>query len=385
MEFRFFAPANVVSGTGCVVEQSHLMRALGARALVITGKHSASKSGALDDVLAAFKKENITYAIYDEIRENPLLSSCRQAGLMARSEGADFIVGIGGGSVLDAARAASVFARCDFAQDADIFKNEYTRHMPFVLVGTTAGTGSEIDNISVLTQDGTGKKAAISKASLFADVTFCDYNYTKTMNLRQTVSTGLDALCHCFESWFNQTAGEASATFARRGVELIYPHLADIAAGNFDANCDALRRDLYYGSLWGGLAIAHTGTGFPHPAGYILTEQGHFPHGFCCAVYEPDFLEVSLPHVDSATLDQLFAVIDSLDDLYETLERLTQNDITLSKQACIDTADRMVASANMRKTLGGFRPDEALPLVEHLFLRDTQTVPVEGGWLFGKP
>ena len=110
MDFDFNLPIRVLSGKGVVLQHTPLLRAFGKRCLIVTGGKSAALSGALKDVKAALISEDIAYDVFSEVGPNPLLSVCRRAGALANEAGASFIVGIGGGSALDAAKAAAVFA-----------------------------------------------------------------------------------------------------------------------------------------------------------------------------------------------------------------------------------------------------------------------------------
>ena len=387
MDFSFYIPTRIIGGAGCVRDNSRVFREMGRRALIITGASSAKKSGALDDVSDVLDNSKIEYKVFDEIKENPLLSAVARAGKAARDFKAEYIIAIGGGSVLDATRAASVFATNDIDPWEDIYKGAYSTHLPFVCIGTTAGTGSEVDNISVLTTDATGRKKGIKKDFLFAEYTFCDWRYTVSMSLRQTVSTALDALCHCFESWFNTTATEPVVAAARRGSELIYPWLRKIAlegVESFDPENEDMRRDLYHGSLWGGIAIAHAGTGFPHPAGYELTEKGGVPHGIACAVFETAFLQHTIPHLSVRDTEMLYNIIGDVDGIKNVIAILCENDIALSQGMCEAVAARAAGSANMAKTLGGYTEEKIVQETQKLFLaRDTKD-DFCGEWKYGQ-
>ena len=381
--FSLRIPVNAVGGKNVVREKGSLMAPLGKKALIVTGRHSAKLSGALDDVTAALDANGQSYIVFDEMSENPLVSVCARAGALARSEGCDFIIGIGGGSSLDGARAASVYAANDFADPMDIYKLEFTTAMPLVTVGTTAGTGSEVDASSVLTSDEKGIKKSIHRPFMFAKIAYCDPKYSASMSLRQTVSTGLDALCHGLECWFSTAANETSKVFSRRSVELVYPRLREIASGDYDLADEGLREDLYHGSLWGGLAIVGSGTGFPHAAGYKLTETGALSHGIACAVFENDFIQHSFLAAPETMQDELLDIIGSLEEFYDVLDTLCVNDVRLSPDAAKEIVKRTLASGNAGRTLGGLTAEQMTEYVEP-FVDDDQTEPATGGWLFGK-
>lgn len=381
--FNFFNPTKIVGGAGVVREKAELFKAFGKRALIVTGKSAAKKSGALDDVSAALKECGIEYDVFDGMGANPLVSSCAAAGALAKEKGSDFIIGIGGGSALDGARAACVFAANEFDDPTDVYKLEFTTALPLVTVGTTAGTGSEVDAVSVLTSDATGLKQSISRPFMFARLALCDSTYTKSMNLRQTVSTGLDALCHCLESWFSRNSSETSRLFSRRGVELVYPRLEQIAKGDFDLNDDELRGDLYNGSLWGGFALAGAGAGYPHPAGYPLTEAGALAHGVACAVFEKAFILHALKNCPEEWRRQLLDITGGEQPLCDTLDALTIHNITLSPEMSELIISRTIKNKNAKRALGEFSEEICREMVEGQFLSAEQAEPVAGGWLYG--
>ncbi len=382
MLFDMYLPVETISGEGCVGHNADKFASLGKTALIVTSANAAAKSGALGDVTAALSSAGIEYGIYNKITANPLLSACFEAGEMAKELGAEFVIGIGGGSALDASRAAAVFAAGNYAQSEDIYK-DFSRMLPLVCIGTTAGTGSEVDGSAVLTVDETGKKRSISGTELYARYAFCDSRYTATMNLRNTVSTGLDALCHALESWFSTDLRETSGLMSRRATELIYPWLKKMSEGWFDPEDMDMRRDMYYGSLWAGLTIGLVGTGFPHPMGYILTENGGVPHGAACAIFEKEFLIQSLKEADPAEREKLFAITGGEEPLYKMLDILSANDITISSEAALMIKDRLASAKNTARTLGVFNPEIGMKLAERMFLNLAQDQPVDGDWTFG--
>ena len=158
---RFFVPTDLRVGADCVAAAGEVCKKLGGRCLIVTGKTAAKQSGALGDVCAMLEAQDIRYTIYDHITQNPTVTSCAEAGMVAFRCDARFVVGIGGGSALDAAKAVAVFAANPNLSQDDLYRYAWRNApLPVVCVGTTAGTGSEVTPVSVLTTD-KGRKQSI--------------------------------------------------------------------------------------------------------------------------------------------------------------------------------------------------------------------------------
>lgn len=381
MLFNVNLPVQIISGEKCILDNYEKFAQMGKKTLIVTGRSSAKRSGALDDVLKALEKADAEYSIFDGIEPNPLAATCFEAGKKAKAIGAEYIIGIGGGSVLDASRAVSCYAASDFKSPEDIFEDN-SCNLPLITVSTTAGTGSEVDGASVLT-DCNGIKRTINAPNLFARYCFADYCYTCSNVYAGTVSTALDALCHALEDWFSTCATEPACIAAARAVELVYPWLKSMARGEFDPVNKVMRRELYYGSLWAGIAITMVGTGFPHTMGYPLTEVGHLPHGIACAVFEMDFLRMALPHVERVQQNRLLSIIGSMDELEKVVNTLTVNDIAVNAEMVERMADRAVNSRNGQRMPGGLTMGGARNIAKKFF-REDQAEAYSGGWLFAK-
>ena len=285
----YFMPTRLYTGEGCIAKHVADLRVLGDRCVAVTSRHAAKASGALDDVERAFAEAGIALDVWDGVTENPPVSACAEAGRFAAERNAQFICGIGGGSPLDAAKAVAVFAANPTLDEEGFYAKAWEcEPLPIVLVGTTAGTGSEVTKVSVLT-DAAARKHSIHDDRLYAAIAFGDSRHTHSCPPAVTLSCGVDVLAHASESYFSRKADEISRAFSVRAIRLALGPLADAAAGKeLDA---ARRRQLYEASILGGLAINTTGTCFPHNVGYYLTENYGVPHGFACATFLPAMLE----------------------------------------------------------------------------------------------
>ena len=376
MDFNLSIPVKVVSGKNCVTENSALFIPFGKRALIVTGGKSAKLSGALDDVSTALEKEGIAFSVFDEITENPLISSCVKAGALAREECAEFIIGIGGGSPLDAAKATAVFAANEELAGSDIYLGEKRNAaLPIVCVGTTAGTGSEVGRVSVLTNDENGRKKSISPLDCTPSLTFADPKYTESMPFSVTCSTALDALSHALEGFFSVKCGDIPTLFAKKGIALIWEGLKLLDETKKIPSSET-REKLYYGSLYAGITLAYCGTAFPHPLGYVLTENFRVPHGFACAAFLPEFLHRAAefsPERHSGILELIKTDQNGFDGLVRSLTVLPE--IEMSEEEIDGFVSRWeIAPANFRFTPGGFTKEDAKKIFIQKFLKEGKTV-----------
>lgn len=284
-------PVRMICGAGCVLQNARLFASFGRACLIVTTPSAAKKSGALSDCQKALETAGVSYTVFDGVEPNPSTKTCYEAGAAARETGADFIVGIGGGSAMDAAKAVAIYAANPQMTHDGIYGREIpAAAKPVVLVGTTAGTGSEVTGVSVLTNSDNGRKKSISGADCYARVSFCDYRYTCGLPAGITRSTALDAFAHAAESLFSSMRNDLSALYALKAISLLRSFFADPAL-SAAAPAEEERDAWYAASLYAGLAINITGTVFPHTLGYHLTERYGVPHGIACVAFFPCLLE----------------------------------------------------------------------------------------------
>lgn len=201
MEFLFDMPVRLFAQQNAVEKHQEEFGKYGKRCLIVTGHNSAKACGALDDVTKALDNQGIAWKVFDQVGQNPLVSVCYQGGREAIAFGADFIVGIGGGSPLDAAKAVAAFGADPELTPEGLYQPHRLSALPLLLVGTTAGTGSEVTRFSVLTDD-KGHKRSWGNASSYARASFGDPRYTLSLNRKFTLSTGLDAVAHAWNPIF---------------------------------------------------------------------------------------------------------------------------------------------------------------------------------------
>ena len=348
---NFYLPTKLICGENAVVNNAEKIAEFGKSCLIVTGGSSAKRCGALDDVLKALQMHDISYCIYDSVKPNPGINSVLEGGKLAAEKGCDFVIGIGGGSPLDAAKVIAVSAANPTLDKEELYSMNWPNDpLPIVLVGTTAGTGSEVTPVSVIT-DTNGRKRSFRGDKIYADLSFGDPRYTASMPLSLTASTAVDAFAHCMESYFSKKATAVSRAYAAEGLRMLIEPLRHIANGIIP---DIKEREvLYDASILGGMAISVTGTNLGHNLGYYLTESHDIPHGFACAVYQPAIIR----HAEKAVpqyCNELFRMLDiSTDDMIALLKKLTPSlGVELSCEEIEALLPRWENAPNIKNTIG---------------------------------
>ncbi len=368
MELTSYMPTKLVTGPGCVGKNAAALAKLGKRCLIVTGKTAAKVCGALRDVTDVLDRNGQGWLLFDGIGQNPKLTDCMVAAEQAVEMGADFILGIGGGSALDAAKCIAVLAANPGMTQEQLYSFDWAKApLRIVAIGTTAGTGSEVTKVSVITTPD-GRKKSFHHEAVFPTLAFGDPTYTMSVSEPVTRATMVDALAHCAESFFSRSANHMSRCFAVEGIRLLLPVFRTLA----EKGCDHLdyptREALYCASVYGGLAINVTGTCFPHTMGYLLTETFGIPHGTACAVFQKDFLEYNKTVVPALVAEFLERIGCTEEEYGDLLERLTPPcDITMDEGLIAEAHSRWIHNGSIAKCQGVFSADMADEVLRRKF------------------
>lgn len=277
---EYYMPTRIIAEEQCVRKHPEIYQAFGQKAFIVTGKHSSRQNGSLEDVESALKEAGISYWIFDQIEENPSIETVMRARQIGVEKEVDFVVGIGGGSPLDAAKAiAMMIANPDLGADV-LYENCELGHLPVIAVPTTAGTGSEVTPWSILTIHEKRTKQSIPH-KIFPAVALMDASYLKTMPEKSLVSTAVDTLAHLVESYLVAKANTYTRVFSEQGLQF-FGKVKDALLK--DQMTDQDYENLMHACTMGGIAITHTGTGLPHALSYMLTYETGLAHGLACGV-----------------------------------------------------------------------------------------------------
>ena len=316
---KFYMPVRVFEEEECVRAHAKDLAAFGRKAMIVTGGHSSKMNGSLADVQAALEQEGTAFCVFDRVEENPSVETVMAARDYGLSEGADFVIGIGGGSPLDAAKAIALMLRHpDQGREFLLTRGQDSSAVPIALVPTTCGTGSEVTGISVLTFHEKKTKGSIPH-ELYADLALIDGKYLQAAPRSVICNTAVDALAHLWESALTVKATPYSRMCVDAGLAA-WEKSRDVLAGERQPH-SADYACLMRASMFAGMAIAQTGTTLPHGLSYSLTYDLHMPHGQAVGFYQAGYLAKAM-ETKAETVKQLlagagFADISSWQAFYE--------------------------------------------------------------------
>jgi len=297
-----YCPVRIVFGDNALHSAEGYLKELGSRALVVCGKSSAKLSGAWDDLIQSLENLGIGYRLYDQISENPGLEEVMEGKELCLRERCNLLIGVGGGSPIDAAKAISLAAANDLAI-SDLYNlGKFLKAHPLVAIPTTSGTGSDVTQYSVLTNRKSRTKAGFGHHLAFPKLAILDPRYTLSLPSKVTLNTALDALSHLLEGIYSNQREPLVYQLIFKGIGLIMNNLQ--TALDDSANMEA-RRALMQASLYGGMVIAQSSTTLQHSIGYPLTTEYGLEHGLANAVVMASIMELYYPEV-KGELEQLF-------------------------------------------------------------------------------
>lgn len=332
MKFNYNIGTRVIFGKDCVEQNGLVLSACGRKALIVTGSNSARKSGALDDVCNTLSSQGMLFEIYDRVSNNPSLENVEEGGRIARECNADFVIGIGGGSPLDASKAIAVLATNDI-EPVELFSNKFKcQPLPIIAIPTTAGTGSEVTPYSILTRSDLETKMSFGNDATFPEIAFMDAGYTESLPWDVTVNTAVDALSHAVEGYLGKRSTPVSDIFAVEAIKSFGECTPGLINNRIDFD---IREKLLYAAMLGGMVISHTGTTIVHGMGYNLTYFLGIPHGKANGFLMKEYFKFNYDRAREKT-DRIFQMLNIrdadefgclMDSLLQDRPKLSNNEI----------------------------------------------------------
>lgn len=283
MGFQYYMPTKILFGKG-KLEKLHKQPLPGKKALiVISSGVSVKKYGYLAKLQEQLNKAGVTYEVFDKILPNPILTHVMEGAAVAKSTGCDFVIGLGGGSSIDSAKAIAVMATNDgdywdyIAEGSGKGQPVPNDPLPIVAITTTAGTGTEADPWTVTTHQDRNEKIGFGYDKTFPVLSIVDPDLMMTVPPKLTAYQGFDALFHSTEGYINRTHNTLSDLYSLKAIELIGKSLA--VAVNDGANEEA-RADVALANTLSGMVESTSGCTSEHSMEHALSAHHHnLEHG----------------------------------------------------------------------------------------------------------
>lgn len=290
MDWNYEQPVNIRFGNGKLKELSELAETLQVhRGILITGPHFV-KNGVADRIIEESNGKLI--AVYSGISPNPDVTEVDACVQIIREQNIDYIVALGGGSTIDCAKAASVVS----LTKESVRKYHGTKvilpkeHLPLIAIPTTAGTGTEVTAVAVLTDRANGKKMPMASTGFYPVYALIDPELTVSMPPKVTAETGLDALSHAVEAYWSKGHQPITDILAIHAAKLVFRYLPQAYEHPKDS---VAREKLCEASLIAGLAFNLPKTTSSHACSFPLTNIYRIPHGEACALTLDYFMKIN--------------------------------------------------------------------------------------------
>src|SRR3990170_304154 len=288
--FVYHQPTRVLFGRGRLEQVGEIVAPYGRRCLLVTVPVNDVIGPLVQRVGTALAKSEVAWEHFAGVIANPTTDVVTAGSEMARAFSADVVLGVGGGSSMDTAKAIAVEAvhpgsSWDYLYFRDRQPTEKT--LPIVAVSTTSGTGSPVTQVAVITNPAEKTKSAIYNPVVFPRSCIVDPELVLSAPPHLTASTGFDVFCHAFESYLHSNASPHTDMLALEAIQIVAKHLPAAVEDGSDV---VVREKMAWADTLAGLAIANAGVTLPHGIGMTIGGQcPHVMHGEALAVVYPEF------------------------------------------------------------------------------------------------
>ncbi|WP_138263600.1 iron-containing alcohol dehydrogenase [[Clostridium] hylemonae] len=340
---RFTLPRDVYHGKGCMEELKNLK---GKKAILVVGGGSMKRQGFLDKAAGYLKEAGMEVELFEGVEPDPSVETVMKGAEAMRKFEPDWIVAMGGGSPIDAAKAMWAFYEYPETtfEDLCIPFNfpELRQKAKFAAIPSTSGTATEVTAFSVITNYETGVKYPLADFNITPDVAIVDPELVEALPVKQVAYTGMDALTHAIEAYVSTLNCAFTDPLALQAIEMVLDHLPASYHGNMDA-----REQMHYAQCLAGMAFSNALLGIVHSMAHktgAAFSTGHITHGCANAMYLPYVIKYN---AKDATAASRYAEIARRMGLDGTSERALIN--SLCKKI-----DAMNAEFDIPKTLKNF-------------------------------
>lgn len=278
---RFTIPRDLYFGDDAI---DYLKSAKGTKAMLVIGSERLIKDGTVPKVQENLKEANIETIVFAGVENDPSVATVRKGVEMMNEFNPDLIIGIGGGSPIDAAKAMWIFyeyPEFTFEEAAKPFNlPELRQKAHFIAIPTTSGTATEVTSFSVITDNETGVKYPIADYNITPDIAIVDTKLVQTMPKTLVANTGMDALTHAIEAYVSNARNPITDALAMKSIEMTYDNLVNSYNGE-----DQARKDMHIAQNLAGMAFSNAILGIVHSMSHKTGKIFDIPHGLANAIY----------------------------------------------------------------------------------------------------
>jgi alcohol dehydrogenase len=379
-EFNYWIPTRVYHGYGVLDRLGDIIKEnknIDGNFLLVTGKVSMKKYGFTDRVIKLINDTDKKVVLYDAIEPNPTTDQVDVGARIAVKEKCGAVIGFGGGSAIDTAKAIAIAA----GNGGDIWEyiddtRDTTKTIPIIAIPSTAGTGTEADRYFVITNPELKSKRGFAFDEAYPKLSIMDPELTESMPKQTTIDTAMDILGHSFESYVSKKSNPFGEITAINAIWLVFNYLPKVLKNGSDREA---RSAMMMASAFGGIAIDRGGVGTPHGVAMKLGGLYNITHGQGVGIILPYALENARPEVDEkldfmakfmgiergSKAKNAEAIISKLFTFREKIGFYTRlSDIGIKKEDIPDILERCIGDEDLDNDPGDYSPDNIKKFLE---------------------
>jgi alcohol dehydrogenase len=368
MSFNFFVQSDITFGRGSISELPGMIQKSGMSKVMVIYDEGVKIAGIADIVIEQIRKADINYIIYDKVLPNPSNALVEEATAIAKENQVEGFIAVGGGSSMDLAKAANVLMTnpSPIGQYGGV-GNVRNKVLPLIAIPTTAGTSSEITNVSALIDQEAVCKYVIIDNKITATNVIIDPEFTKTMPKSVTAATGMDAITHAVESYISNVASPLTEYNSIKALQILYENLPKVVENGEDMEA---REQMMLGCVIAGFAFSNANLGLVHGIAHTLSAHFHLPHGIANAAVLPYVMEYNAESCPEKMVEMAKAIGLLVTGNIHTDQYLLSTDLvqlikklgikTLSEQGIEEKDFEMLAEDVLKEPVLNFNPRQGV-------------------------
>ncbi len=378
--FNFFVKSNIVFGRGAVEQLPDMIKGYGMQHVMVVYDAGVKAAGIAEQVMAQVEKAGVASTVFDGVIPNPTNEVVEEAAAIAKEKKIDGFVAVGGGSSIDLAKAINVLmtnpGKIGEYGGMNMVKNDC---LPLIAIPTTAGTSSEITNVSALIDTEKVIKYVVIDNKIVASDVICDPDFTKTMPAGVTAATGMDAITHAVESYISNMATPLTGYNSLEALKIFREYLPRAVKDGSDMEA---REQMMLGCIIAGFAFSNANLGLVHGIAHTLSAHFGLAHGMANATVLPYVMEYNAASCPEKMVDMAKAIGLPVTGSQEDMYLLSKDLLAMTKELGIKTLSEqgiekkdfdMLADDVLKEPVLGFNPrqnitkEDVLAILEKAF------------------